>query len=665
MAAPTGVSTATTTGGTLPAGTYYFKVVASDGIGTTIGSTEVSQAILAGEAIQISWSAVTGASSYRVYGNAQGAQNHYFETTATSYTYTTTTGSIAGTVPTVTTAYVSKITASGDSWFLGGEFGIGTASPARKLDIVDSGNPQLRLTYTSGNYVDFFVTSTANSTSTLIIDSPYSGTSDVVYIGAGGEGKLTVGVVDPWLIQNTSAATTSLYIRTSSTTQADDIIFQTAGTNERMRILENGNVGIGTTTPATRLHIEEATGIDAVRINTFRFRPLSPTELAMIDSGGNEVIIFDELSSPIIWSQSLSSEFKQGSFQYTTTSNDWVYLEKDQAGKYYNAGTFITISYDYKGIVEFLKFRTNTEIPFLTGMSAQVQVSDDNFSTVKDSITFELTTQTNTYEISALANARYVRVKFDFQTDNVSFSPRLISFEVWANLIQESSETTESSSQNQFEETPFLEKIISVIKDALERLGLFIKNGIAKLKELIVEKLTAGFAFLRNLETERVRTKEIEFIDKATGEIWCTWIENGEWKKIKGECQSSRGQTSPSVEALTQVIQTTTTESTTTESAIAESTSTETTGFEATSTEQVNQGQTLLDSTSTEATSTQPVCTPNWQCSDWQPLPDTVCGGETFTQTRNCTDLNNCGTDEGKPAETQEVTGTKECSPEI
>lgn len=68
------------------------------------------------------------------------------------------------------------------------------------------------------------------------------------------------------------------------------------------------------------------------------------------------------------------------------------------------------------------------------------------------------------------------------------------------------------------------------------------------------------------------------------------------------------------------------------------------------------------------ATTTEPVCVSNWQCSDWQPAPETIACGQTFTQTRTCTDLNNCGTDEGpegeqapygvkKPAESQEAIG--------
>ena len=55
-------------------------------------------------------------------------------------------------------------------------------------------------------------------------------------------------------------------------------------------------------------------------------------------------------------------------------------------------------------------------------------------------------------------------------------------------------------------------------------------------------------------------------------------------------------------------------------------------------------------------------CNPDWQCTDWQPLPNTVCSGETFGQTRNCSDLNNCGLEEGKPLESQQATGTKDCN---
>ena len=66
---------------------------------------------------------------------------------------------------------------------------------------------------------------------------------------------------------------------------------------------------------------------------------------------------------------------------------------------------------------------------------------------------------------------------------------------------------------------------------------------------------------------------------------------------------------------------------------------------------------TTTDATTTDATSTEPVCVSNWQCSDWQPLPETVACGATSTQTRICTDSNNCGTNDGKPSESQDAAG--------
>ena len=72
----------------------------------------------------------------------------------------------------------------------------------------------------------------------------------------------------------------------------DDLEFYQAGA-ARMTIY-NGNVGIGTTGPGAKLDIQVSAGSDAVKINTFKFRPISATEMGVYDSGGNQVLIFDE-----------------------------------------------------------------------------------------------------------------------------------------------------------------------------------------------------------------------------------------------------------------------------------------------------------------------------------------------------------------------------------
>ena len=82
------------------------------------------------------------------------------------------------------------------------------------------------------------------------------------------------------------------------------------------------------------------------------------------------------------------------------------------------------------------------------------------------------------------------------------------------------------------EETSLFENLTQKIKQVLASLGLAIENGIAKVKELI-----ADWGRFKNLEVEN----KIQLRDQATGEIYCTWIENGEWKKVKGECSAISG----------------------------------------------------------------------------------------------------------------------------
>ena len=55
-------------------------------------------------------------------------------------------------------------------------------------------------------------------------------------------------------------------------------------------------------------------------------------------------------------------------------------------------------------------------------------------------------------------------------------------------------------------------------------LGILVKNGIIYIRDLGV--------------TETARIQDLEMVDKTTGDVYCTWIDNGEWQKAKGECGS-------------------------------------------------------------------------------------------------------------------------------
>lgn len=112
LAAPGSVRASAGTGGSLASGKHYFKVVAVMASASTSAvsgpSSEVSATVVAGGRATITWSAVPGADTYRVYrGTSSGGQSKYLETTATSFAYTGS-GEIAGTPATSGTKWVVK-----------------------------------------------------------------------------------------------------------------------------------------------------------------------------------------------------------------------------------------------------------------------------------------------------------------------------------------------------------------------------------------------------------------------------------------------------------------------------------------------------------------------------------------------------------------------------
>ena len=67
----------------------------------------------------------------------------------------------------------------------------------------------------------------------------------------------------------------------------------------------------------------------------------------------------------------------------------------------------------------------------------------------------------------------------------------------------------------------------SLIQALSQLTGKIITAG-----EWVFDRITAKTARIERLE----EVERLQMIDKATGEIYCTWIENGEWKKVQGEC---------------------------------------------------------------------------------------------------------------------------------
>ena len=108
LAAPVQSAASTaTTGGTLAAATYFYRIVAINALGTSLGSNEVSITTTgATSTVTTNWATVTGATGYRVYrGTAAGAQDRLVTTTGLVLTFVDTgAATTAGTVPTQNTS---------------------------------------------------------------------------------------------------------------------------------------------------------------------------------------------------------------------------------------------------------------------------------------------------------------------------------------------------------------------------------------------------------------------------------------------------------------------------------------------------------------------------------------------------------------------------------
>jgi hypothetical protein len=110
-----------TTGGTLAAGTYYWVVTATTALGETTASNEITATTTGSTSSNVvSWTAVTGATGYKLYrGTAAGVENKLINTIVSGATVTSTDTGAAGTTaspPTTNTAAIAvptSVTATG------------------------------------------------------------------------------------------------------------------------------------------------------------------------------------------------------------------------------------------------------------------------------------------------------------------------------------------------------------------------------------------------------------------------------------------------------------------------------------------------------------------------------------------------------------------------
>jgi len=83
--------------------------------------------------------------------------------------------------------------------------------------------------------------------------------------------------------------------------------------------------------------------------------------------------------------------------------------------------------------------------------------------------------------------------------------------------------------------------LIERIKQVLEKLGIAIKDGIVSVSNLVTNTFSAEKAQINTIELQK-----IQLTDQTTSELYCTWIDSGEWIKVKGSCDSITPTLTPS-----------------------------------------------------------------------------------------------------------------------
>ncbi|MFH1899956.1 MAG: hypothetical protein ABIJ83_01650, partial [Patescibacteria group bacterium] len=104
-------------------------------------------------------------------------------------------------------------------------------------------------------------------------------------------------------------------------------------------------------------------------------------------------------------------------------------------------------------------------------------------------------------------------------------------------------EETKTNSETNNTNLGILDSFVDKIKQALSSLGLVVENGVAKVKEMVAEKITAKKAVL----------DKIELRDEKTQNIYCVKVVDGVLVNISGECDQVNNQ--PSIEEEKEITQ--------------------------------------------------------------------------------------------------------------
>jgi len=88
--------------------------------------------------------------------------------------------------------------------------------------------------------------------------------------------------------------------------------------------------------------------------------------------------------------------------------------------------------------------------------------------------------------------------------------------------------TNDSSNGSSFSQSVADTNLLSKVTNVLSIIGITIRDGVTNITNLAVD----------NFQAKTAKIEKLELVDSATGDPYCTWVENGQLKTEKGECGS-------------------------------------------------------------------------------------------------------------------------------
>ena len=255
-------------GGTLATNTYYYTLVAVDGLGnTTVPGSQASASVTGPTgSVALTWTAVPGAYSYRIYQGTTTAQTQYLTsstTTATDIGSGYITGSSLPILNTTSFNYIG----SGSTNYLASNLSLGTLSSGANIT-----NP-------IGSYLQF----ASNGGVSL-----YATNNQNLSIGAAGSGYVSITAGSGLITNNITYPNNQLQIGPGA---GQRLVFVSNGA-EQMRLSSLGNLLIGTTTDSGyKLDVSGSSRIVSSTVNTSSLLIVPPPQntsgVAIWVSGSN------------------------------------------------------------------------------------------------------------------------------------------------------------------------------------------------------------------------------------------------------------------------------------------------------------------------------------------------------------------------------------------